>query len=99
MELYFLRLTNCELCDIIIKVILEKLFFAGVMELADVPDSKSGGSDTVRVRPPPPAPQVRLLSFVFAKESFLRKFYIKRRGFFEKDTSQAEAVFGNENLH
>ena len=29
---------------------------AGVMELADVPDSKSGGSDTVRVRPPPPAP-------------------------------------------
>ena len=30
---------------------------AGVMELADVPDSKSGGSDTVRVRPPPPAPR------------------------------------------
>ena len=29
---------------------------AGVMELADVPDSKSGGSDTVRVRPPLPAP-------------------------------------------
>ena len=26
------------------------------MELADVPDSKSGGSDTVRVRPPLPAP-------------------------------------------
>ena len=26
--------------------------YAGVMELADVPDSKSGGSDTVRVRPP-----------------------------------------------
>lgn len=31
---------------------------AGVMELADVPDSKSGGSDTVRVRPPPPAPSM-----------------------------------------
>ena len=25
--------------------------------MADVPDSKSGGSDTVRVRPPPPAPK------------------------------------------
>ena len=32
---------------------------AGVMELADVPDSKSGGSDTVRVRPPLPAPTKR----------------------------------------
>ncbi len=32
--------------------------YAGVMELADVPDSKSGGSDTVRVRPPPPAPKI-----------------------------------------
>ena len=30
--------------------------YAGMMELADVPDSKSGGSDTVRVRPPLPAP-------------------------------------------
>ena len=30
--------------------------FAGVMELADVPDSKSGGGDTVPVRPRSPAP-------------------------------------------
>jgi hypothetical protein len=29
---------------------------AEVMELADVPDSKSGDSDIVRVRPPPSAP-------------------------------------------
>ena len=29
---------------------------AGVMELADVPDSKSGGGDTVPVRPRSPAP-------------------------------------------
>ena len=33
-----------------------KYGIAGMMELADVPDSKSGGSDTVRVRPPLPAP-------------------------------------------
>ena len=36
--------------------------FAGMMELADVPDSKSGGSDTVRVRPPPPAPEKGICS-------------------------------------
>lgn len=30
------------------------------MELADVPDSKSGGSDTVPVRPRSPAPQLKL---------------------------------------
>ena len=37
------------------------------MELADVPDSKSGGSDTVRVRPPPPAPkkQTQFLCLLF----------------------------------
>ena len=28
---------------------------AGVMELADVPDSKSGVREDMRVRPPPPA--------------------------------------------
>ena len=35
--------------------------YAGVMELADVVDSKSTGSDTVPVRgrPPAPKPQVR----------------------------------------
>ena len=31
---------------------------AGVMELADVTDSKSVGSDTVWVRVPPPAPEI-----------------------------------------
>ena len=48
-------LTNLKLYDIIIKS--QKCDDAGMMELADVPDSKSGGSDTVRVRPPLPAPK------------------------------------------
>ena len=33
------------------------MIFAGVMELADVLDSKSSGSDTVPVRPRSPAPK------------------------------------------
>ena len=34
--------------------------FAGVMELADVLDSKSSPGNRVRVRPPPPAPARKL---------------------------------------
>ena len=47
--------------------------FAGVMELADVLDSKSSPGNRVRVRPPPPAPykrsgaSCRSRSFVFLK--------------------------------
>ena len=36
---------------------LNTIEYADVMELADVLDSKSSGSDTVRVRPPPSAPK------------------------------------------
>ena len=39
----------------------KSVIFAGVMELADVTDSKSVGSDTVWVRVPPPAPQKKSL--------------------------------------
>ena len=39
------------------------LLNAGVMELADVLDSKSSGSDTVSVRPRSPAPKKRQLLF------------------------------------
>ena len=38
-------------------IIQESVSDAGMMELADVLDSKSSGSDTVRVRPPLPAPE------------------------------------------
>ena len=38
---------------------------AGVMELADVPDSKSGGGDTVPVRPRSPAPNSNNPNLIF----------------------------------
>ena len=43
---------------------------AGVMELADVLDSKSSGSDTVRVRPPLPAPCKKTLLSTRQKSLF-----------------------------
>ncbi len=57
--------------QLIYYIILEADKRAGVLELADEADSKSVGSDTVRVRPPPPAPEKRqsadcLFSVLFA---------------------------------
>ena len=52
-------LPNAEnLVDFLFTLLYNELvIFAGVMELADVTDSKSVGSDTVWVRVPPPAPK------------------------------------------
>ena len=57
---------------------LQDILFAGVMELADVPDSKSGGSDTVPVRPRSPAPNVLIENSEFLTRLFsIFIFYIK----------------------
>ena len=52
---------------------------AGMMELADVLDSKSSGSDTVRVRPPLPAPNKKS---DFEKSDFLFVLFIIHHSFF-----------------
>ena len=66
--IFFKQTFPCKRNILFIKIILTKtanyaiilmLLFAGMMELADVLDSKSSGSDTVRVRPPLPAPYRR----------------------------------------
>ena len=44
-------------CDILYAFEENQAKYAGVMELADVLDSKSSGSDTVSVRPRSPAPK------------------------------------------
>ena len=50
---------------------LDTIEYADVMELADVLDSKSSGSDTVRVRPPPSAPKaLRKLRGAFLLAAF-----------------------------
>ena len=52
--------------------------YAGMMELADVLDSKSSGGDTVRVRPPLPAPTLKIpqtLDMIGFAEFFYLYFY------------------------
>ena len=48
----------CSTTQCLADLFSQDILFAGVMELADVPDSKSGGSDTVPVRPRSPAPLI-----------------------------------------
>ncbi len=82
----WLRSFAAEKCDILSKISVDfllslvyniKEISAGVMELADVTDSKSVGSDTVWVRVPPPAPekerQVERLFFSFSMKFALRR--------------------------
>ena len=51
--------------------------FAGVMELADVVDSKSTGSDTVPVRVRPPAPTLKPRHAFIAVEALIFYFMLK----------------------
>lgn len=47
-------------------------YYAGVLELADEVDSKSIGSNTVRVQVPPPAPyRVFIRDFIYGYSIFL----------------------------
>lgn len=52
---------TCSLLDKMKKYAIIIMLCAGVMELADVSDSKSDGSDTVPVRPRSPAPGEQVL--------------------------------------
>ena len=52
---------------------------AGVMELADVPDSKSGGSDTVPVRPRSPAPESKLYGLLLFFDKLKKQTVILSR--------------------
>ena len=63
---YFLFLEKKGLHFVLKYGIIQKsVSDAGMMELADVLDSKSSGSDTVRVRPPLPAPEKKHASACF----------------------------------
>ena len=74
-----------------------KDIFAGVMELADVPDSKSGGSDTVRVRPPLPAPKRSVILIQsYASFSLLKTAEIK--DFLKKISFRVEYIIGKNTV-
>jgi hypothetical protein len=60
---------------------------AGVAELADAPDSKSGGRKAVWVRPPPPAPSLPLISIGYFNFAFL-----PARGLAHKSSRQEDAT-------
>ena len=57
--------------DFFVKLVYNTQCCAGVMELADVVDSKSTGSDTVPVRVRPPAPFYAVSAFEKVETAFL----------------------------
>ena len=66
------------------------------MELADVLDSKSSGGDTVRVRPPLPAPRLHILKDATPKKPRNSGVFWRSRG--QKRTVTAWRVLGDATL-
>ena len=72
----------------------DSVIFAGVMELADVTDSKSVGSDTVWVRVPPPAPKIGKLKGLPIFYPLRKQWYIIAEGVYHHPTGCISSAAG-----